>query len=322
MEFPWLNTLQGAAAIDVAAQCGLLASLAEGRKDAPRSVLLETILIGVEVLEKMGDDIMLSPAFAEAWAADSAGIMARASFTRRAAADIAGGLEALVFDLPSFMEKSATFRLFRYDMAEGTGPENIAATRPWVAYVEALSRSESPHLVPILDVRDGDRILEIGGNTGILSTELISTYGGVSSTVYDLPAVCEIGREKRQIDGLNFVSGDARKPDALDRFSGAVDVVLFKSVLHDWPEQDAISMLLRAMKILSPGGRVIVCERDSFGAIDAAKNGTETLNNIVFSPFYREPDFYRSVLEENGFSVACKSAQLDMVFHATTGTCK
>ena len=86
------------------------------------------------------------------------------------------GLDEMVFDLPAFMERSATFRLFRYDMAEGTTSEHLNATRPWVDYVEALSRSESPHLVPLINLREGDRILEIGGNTGRMSEALISTY--------------------------------------------------------------------------------------------------------------------------------------------------
>ena len=175
-DFPWLETLQGAAAVDVAARCGLLSDLADGQKCPARPALLEHLLIGAGVTVREAHGLAFTAEFAAAWRADSAAIMARASFIRRAAADVAMGLDEMVFDLPAFMERSATFRLFRYDMAEGTTSEHLNATRPWVDYVEALSRSESPHLVPLINLREGDRILEIGGNTGRMSEALISTY--------------------------------------------------------------------------------------------------------------------------------------------------
>ncbi len=246
--------------------------------------------------------------------------MARASFFRTAAADIAVGLDALVFNLPDFMQNSATFRLFRYDMAEGVTPEHLNATRPWVNYVEALSKSEAPHLVPLMDVRDGDRILEIGGNTGLMSEALITTYTGVTSNILDLPAVCALGRERTDLAGLEFTAGDARKPGALARYAGTVDVILFKSVLHDWPEKDAADMLARAIEILPSGGRIIVCERGAFGPDDAAENTAFSLANMVFSPFYRSQSFYRDIMAERGLAVAEKSVKLDMIFYTTTGT--
>ena len=321
-DFPWLDTLQGAAAIDVADRCGLLADIAGDGDISARPALLENLLIGAGVVVREDSGLAFTKAFMVAWRADSAAIVARASFIRRAAADVAMGLDELVFDLPAFMKKSATFRLFRYDMAEDTTPAHLKATRPWVDYVEALSRSESPHLVPIIDIRDGDRILEIGGNTGVMSAALIAAYSGVTACIFDLPAVCHLGRERNNDSRLEFVSGDARKLDALDRFHGVVDVVLFKSVLHDWPAEDAEEMLVRAMKLLAPGGRIIVCERDAFGPDDAIKNCTHTVTNMVFSPFYRDSQFYLDIMSRRGLAVTQKSVQLDMTFHATIGTCK
>ena len=319
-EFPWLDTVQGAAAVDVAARCGLLAKLEKGDASSACPALLETLLTAAGVTQREGQALVFTTDFSAAWQSDSTAIMARASFFRTAAADIAAGLDALVFDLPDFMQNSATFRLFRYDMAEGTTLDHLNATRPWENYVEALSKSESPHLVPLMDVRDGDRILEIGGNTGLMSEALIKTYTGVTSRILDLPAVCALGRERTDLAGLEFIAGDARKLGALAPFAGSVDVVLFKSVLHDWPEKDAAEMLARAIEILPSGGRIIVCERGAFGTYDAAGKIAFSLANMVFSPFYRNQSFYRDIMLEHGLTVAEKSVKLDMMFYATTGT--
>jgi len=319
-EFPWLDTLQGAAAIDVAAKAGILEKLAKAHQDANCPALLETLLIGAGVTERVEQGLVFTNDFASVWETDSTEIVARASFIRRAAADVATNLEQMVFDLPAFMGNSATFRLFRYDKAEGTTPDHLNPTREWVNYVEALSKSESPHLVPILDVRDGDRILEIGGNTGLMSEALTSTYKGVTSRILDLPAVCALGRERSSSPALEFIAGDARKPGALAPYEGSVDVVLFKSVLHDWPADDAAAMVKQGIEILPKGGRIIVCERGAYGPDDAAMKSVDTIANLVFSPFYRDPSFYSEIMSSAGLSVAQESVQRDMMFYATTGT--
>jgi SAM-dependent methyltransferase len=320
-EFPWLDTLQGAAAVDAAARCGLLENLASGSDDIYCPDLLETLLTGAGVIRRVGEALVLTNDFATAWKSDSASILTRASFIRRAAADVALGLDEMIFDLPAFMVKSSTFRLFRYDLAEGTTPEHLNATQEWVDYVEALSRSESPHLVPLIALHEGDRVLEVGGNTGLMSEALINTYAGVTSRIMDLPAVCALGRKRRDVPGLEFITADARKEDSFVAFVGSVDVILFKSVLHDWPAKDVTDMLTRAMDILSPGGRIIICERGAYGPEDAAVINANTLANLVFGQFYRDPEFYHDIMAVNGFSVTRTSVKLDMMFHATTGTC-
>lgn len=320
-EFSWLDTLQGAAAVDAAACCGLLESLASGGDDNDCPPLLEALLTGAGVIRRDGETVVLTNDFAAAWKSDSAAILTRASFIRRAAADVALGLDEMIFDLPAFMEKSSTFSLFRYDLAEGTTPKHLNATQKWVDYVEALSRSESTHLVPLIALHEGDRVLEVGGNTGLMSEALINTCAGVTSRIMDLPAVCALGRKRRDLPGLEFIPADVRKKDSFVTFAGSVDVILFKSVLHDWPAKDVTDILTRAMDILSPGGRIIICERGAYGPEDAAIINVKTLANLVFGQFYRDPEFYHDIMAVNGFSVARNSIKLDMMFHTTTGTC-
>lgn len=318
-DYRWLDTLQGAAAVDVGARNGLFAALAEGAGPVSCPALLEHLLTAIGVVQRAGAVLSLTPDFAQAWRQDAAGIMARASFFRRAAADVATGLDDLVGDVPGFMEKSATFRLFRYDLAQGTSPHHLAATQPWVDYVESLSRDEIPRLLPLIDIRPGERVLEIGGNTGLLSEAIVATHAGVTAQVLDLPAVCALGVARRGSDALRFVPGDARNPDTIAGFAGQIDVVLFKSVLHDWPEQDAKAMVARSVAILPPGGRIIICERGAFGAADASGHGMMALANLVFAPFYRDPALYAQIMQDHGLQVMQGQVECDMTFHITTG---
>ena len=319
MDEPWFSTLQASAAVDVAIRRGLIKGLAEGDEIAPIPALLETLLRGACVLRKNNPEAVLTPSFAAAWQADPAGLSARAAFIVGAARDVAGHLDAMLYELPDFMQGSHTFQLFRYDQALATDPDSLAMTAKWVAYLEALSRLEAPHLAPRIPIGAGCRLLEVGGNTGIMSAALCTTYDNVTATVVDLPAVCALGEKSAQGSLVNFVVGDARQPDALSSFEGQIDAVLFKSVLHDWPEADARQMMKAAIDIIPDGGQLIVCERGAYSSEDAEHNHMTSIANIVFAPFYRDPAFYADLMRDAGLTVAHDHVDLDMRFHIVSG---
>lgn len=318
MAFPWLASLQGTAAVQVAARRGLLDALARDEEVTMPQILAD-LLVAAGVLRRAADPHELTPTFAAVWQRESEQIKAAADFILGAAQDIAGHLDEMVFDLPRFMQGSRTFGLFSYDKAMGTSPANLAATRPWVSYLESLARHEAPKLVRHIPLGQGERLLEVGGNTGLMAAELTATYEGVSATIFDLPAVCALGAASPWAEGLSFHAGDARQKDAFEAFRGKTDVILFKSVLHDWPEPDVRDMLGGAIAILPAGGRIVVCERGDYGPADAARNHTGSLANLVFAPFYRRPDLYREIMQNAGLSVMQTSVDLDMTFYITTG---
>ncbi len=311
--FPWIDTLTGAAAVETAARMGILDGHGSNRPG-----LLVGCLVGLGVLrpEADPDGPGLTPGFAAAWRDHRADILARARFYCRAAADVAGGLDDLFTDLPAFMERSATFRLFRYDKALGTDPESLAATAEWVDYLEALSRTEIPHLLPDLPFGRGDRVLEIGGNTGLFAAA-IGAATGAEVTVLDLPAVCALGRRRRP--GLRFVAGDGRDGAQVAAAGQGARHVLFKSVLHDWPDPEMARMLGHAADLVPPGGTVVICERAAPRPADLAAGSMQAVANLVFAPFYRGGEAYRGLLAARGFAVETRRVEIDMEFEIVIG---
>lgn len=301
----WINNLQDAAAIDLAARLGLF----DGKITAAPP-LLRVLLQGAGLTDDKGQ---ITAAFARDWTRAHADILAVAQFYRRVAADIATGFDELVQDLPRFMDRAATFRLFCYDKALHTDPQSLAATAQWVAYLEALSRYEAPILAPLLPFTAGERVLEVGGNTGVMAAALPAQI-----CVADLPAVCALGRVRRP--EITFAPFDLRAPNALMRFTGRMDAVLFKSVLHDWPETQARDLLAQAVALVPEGGRVVICERGAFDAHTAARRGMDVLANLVFAPFYRAENLYENRLADLGCNTERRRVDIDMPFHITIGT--
>lgn len=307
-------------ALDVARRTGLLDALFDRPQpvDALGPILCHLLVEGGVARSDHAGQIALAADFHAAWVNARGDLAERLAFQRCALADMIIRLETLCFDVPAFIAGSATFGLFRYDRAMTETPEDLSHTRRWVAYVEALSRHEAPALTPLIDLTGAARVLEIGGNTGVMAEALLSTYPELEIVIMDLPAVCALGMERAgSVQGLSFVAADARTADWREA-AGPVDAVLFKSVLHDWPEVEAVAMLDRAIAAVPQGGRVIVAERGPMTAQAGQGLRASDASNLVFAPFFRDPAFYQKVLYERGCAVTRADLRLDMAWHVVT----
>ncbi|MCA8884649.1 MAG: methyltransferase [Rhodobacteraceae bacterium] len=329
-EHAFLRDFSGFVALREALESGVIDALAERPRvpvdlaaatglAEPGLTLLLSLLAGAGIVTHAPEGLALDASFAAVLADRRDLLEAKIAFLSDAVADIGADLHGLLFDLAAFQARSRTFGLFRYDRAQDVTPAALAATRRWVRYVTALSISETPHLVGHIDLGASRRLLEVGGNTGVLSEALLNRAPQLSAVVLDLPAVCALGAERMRgrpaAERLHFVPGDARAAP----WPGPVDAVLFKSVLHDWPEAEMRQFLTRAVDRLSPGGRIVICERAPLPT-PSGPLPLWMMANLVFAPFYRAPADYAVVLQELGLSCAApRWVTLDLPFFTLIG---
>ncbi|MEJ6709246.1 MAG: methyltransferase [Amylibacter sp.] len=313
-EDDFLNNFLGAVALDAAFRFGVIDCVSSGA--ALTENKSTNILVGM--LQEHG--VLIGPEFSPKFQrvlSDRRPILEqKLSFLIKAAADIVSEFDTLLFDLPAFMKRSNTFALFQYDQAMNTGPTAIYETRKWVKYLSALTTSEAPYLVEELPFAGVDSVLEVGGNAGAFAHAYLAKFSSLTATIMDLPAVCAIGEETPHAR-LSFMVGDVRKPDWTAFVPEPVDAVLFKSVLHDWPDDHVDRLLLAARARLKESGRIVICER---GPYEATNLKFSNVANLVFAPFYRTPDIYRRALKSLGCSKFEETTvDLDMTFNIVTG---
>ncbi len=225
--------------------------------------------------------------------------------------DVAGLLRPFLQEGGEFLANSSVFDLFRYDRAKKDG--DLEATRRWVSLTTGLTKYESAGLLKLFDFSAHARVLDIGGNSGEMARAICAAHPRVEATVFDLPLVCAIGREHvkntPEAARIRFVEGDARQ----GALPGGMDVALFKSVLHDWPEDGARHLLDAASKALKPGGQIVIFERLPF-ELDRHL-GYHEISNLMFLHHLRKPDFYRTRLAATGFDITVEAQiELDMPF--------
>jgi orsellinic acid C2-O-methyltransferase len=103
-------------------------------------------------------------------------------------------------------------------------------------------------------------VMDLGGGHGELLAEVLRARPALRGVLFDLQHAVEGGqahlRDAGVAERVTVTSGDFF--EALPR---PVDVVLLKSVLHDWNDRDAVRILRRAREALAAQGRVLLIER-------------------------------------------------------------
>lgn len=241
-------------------------------------------------------------------------IEAKLDFANVLAPDLIERFQDYVDDFSGFMEKSHVFELFRYDLCYHSSPENLARTRAWMRYTTALTRYEAPVCAEYFDFSDVRRLLDVGGNSGEFARQLCRCFNDLRVEVFDLPVVCEVGREhiaeSAETARIRFVSGDAMR----DELPSEYDVVAFKSMLHDWPVEAVEVFLDKAARAIRPNGRILIFER---GPLDLAGSATNfgLLPMVLFFRNFRSPQVYEQLLRRRGFeSIQIATFMLDTPF--------
>ena len=141
--------------------------------------------------------------------------------------------------------------------------------RAYLSYVHRSSQQQAPLLADAVDLSNCRLLLDIGGGLGTYSIELCRRWPRLEAVVLELPAVVPLAREMIAGQGLSrriaVQAGDYRS----QAFGASNDVVLFANVLQHEPLQVRRILLSKALKSLSPGGRVLVHD----AMLNAEKSG-------------------------------------------------
>ncbi|KAM7177459.1 acetylserotonin O-methyltransferase-like isoform 2-T2 [Macrochelys suwanniensis] len=114
-------------------------------------------------------------------------------------------------------------------------------------------------------------IYDLGGCAGGLAQECISLYPNSTVTIYDLPKVVQVAKERfvpPEEHRITFHEGDFFKdpiPEA--------DLYILARILHDWADDKCMQLLAKIHKACKPGGGVLLVEtllnEDKTGPLDA-----------------------------------------------------
>jgi len=231
--------------------------------------------------------------------------------------DFADQFTAMVSKAGAAKPEGRLFDLFDYRRCFEPTIENHQRTQAWMRLTSTLTRYEARACMALHDFSQHRRMLDVGGNSGEFILQACRRNPALRGTVFDLPLVCEIGMEhvlaEPEHPRISFIQADVRK----DPLPTGFDLVTFKSMLHDWPADEAAKFLAKGVHALAPGGTLLVFER---GPIQPrAQPPFSMLPILLFFRSYRGHGAYVSRLEALGMQdVQVSHVELDTPFFVVT----
>lgn len=321
----FIRTFMDARALATAFEIGLIdflvrngavpyASLGrELRIDAAGLRLLLNLLASNGVVREQDGSIVLTDPFVRALTYRDL-MHTKIELGSLATLDLTDSFRDLICNPAHFFRESRSLRLYAYDKCFVDTEENRVQARRWMKITTSLTRYEAEVCMKFHDFSRYGRMLDIGGNSGEFALRLCRRYRPLTATVFDLPVVCAVGREhvgdSPEGGRISFMPGDA----LLDPLPSGFDLVIFKSMLHDWPDSLARRLIERGCVALRPGGTILIFERSSFSA-DYRSMPFSMLPFLLFFRSFRFPAFYEECLKGLGFQeIGIQKVALDTPF--------
>lgn len=126
--------------------------------------------------------------------------------------------------------------------------------------VEAVTAGTAQALADNYDFGRHQRILDLGGGTGSFLTAVLSRFGSVQSTLFDLPAVAAATR--RVLAGtphearIQVVEGDFFN----DPIPKGHDAIIIANIIHCFPADLALQLLRHVSDFVSVGARILLVD--------------------------------------------------------------
>lgn len=128
------------------------------------------------------------------------------------------------------------------------------------AGIEALSGGPARALAEVYDFGRHHRLLDLGGGTGGFLTAVLEAYPELRGTLFELPRVADIARERLQgrpgADRIDVVAGDFFD----DPIPGDHDVILLANILHNFPPERCPELLERVRRAAPDGARLLLVD--------------------------------------------------------------
>jgi SAM-dependent methyltransferase len=143
-----------------------------------------------------------------------------------------------------------------FDWLAGDGEK--AAT--FNAAMSESTRYTAPGVVASYDLSPFGTVVDVGGGNGTLLAEVLLALPEAQGVLFDLPtalaAAPPVLEDAGVADRCQLVPGDF-----FESVPAGADAYLMKSVIHDWDDDQARTILRNCREAMAPGGRVLVVER-------------------------------------------------------------
>lgn len=164
--------------------------------------------------------------------------------------------------------------------------------RAFIHGMHVLGKRRAPAVVEQVAPIGARSLLDVGGASGTYTIAFLRACPETRATIFDLPNVIEMARERLSDEGLldrvTLVGGDYLR----DAIPGEHDIAFLSAIIHQNSPDENLALYRKCHDAMTPGGRIIIrdhlmsADRTSprFGAVFAVNMlcGTSGGNSYTF----------------------------------------
>jgi precorrin-6B methylase 2 len=129
------------------------------------------------------------------------------------------------------------------------------------AFIGAMHNISAPVAAEVLRPLDSlpcEHWLDVGGASGTWTMAYLAAHAGVRATLFDLPEVIPLARQRLETAGLvervKLVAGDFMA----DPLPGGVDLAWVSAIVHQNSRAQNRQLFAKVLAALAPGGRIVI----------------------------------------------------------------
>jgi len=137
--------------------------------------------------------------------------------------------------------------------------EHSERHRIYDAAMEGFAVDETEPMVDAYDFSPFKTVIDVGGGNGLVLASILRRYPGVNGILFDLPPVADRAREIVSgwgLDGRCQIVGG----DFFSSVPAGVDAYVLRHIIHDWNDDEAVTILRNCQEAMNPEGRILVVE--------------------------------------------------------------
>lgn len=132
--------------------------------------------------------------------------------------------------------------------------------RNFIDAMHSRGGASARRMKPLLDFDSGNRILDIGGGSGVFTAEFIRDQNNMTGVVFDLPNVVPITAEYIKMMGME-ARIDVRAGNFMtDDLGSGFDMVLLSAIVHMNSYDENAKLIRRCADALNPGGQIVISD--------------------------------------------------------------
>ena len=133
------------------------------------------------------------------------------------------------------------------------------SAEPFNAAMTAYSNVVTEAVINAYDFSPFGRVVDVGGGHGLLLTSILKAAPEASGVIFDLPAVVEGARPRVEAEGLTNRC-EVMGGDFFESVPEGGDAYVLKTIIHDWDEERALSILRNIHRAMKDDGKLLLIE--------------------------------------------------------------